>query len=85
MKKRPVIYGAPPPPDSRSKHAKRTFVDGTYDYLGEPHLVDRAATHVKRRPAASSNGDKVAGPSRKGMAQKLKCEVVIPPVRPSRR
>jgi hypothetical protein len=85
MKKGPVIYGAPPPPDSRSKHAKRTFVDGTYDYLGEPRLVDRAATHVKRRPAASSNGDKVTGPSRKGMAQKLKCEVVIPPVRPSRR
>jgi hypothetical protein len=85
MKKRPVIYGAPPPPDSRSKHAKRMFVDGTYDYLGEPRLVDHAATRVKCRPAASSNSDKVAGPSRKGMAQKLKCEVVIPPVCPSRR
>ena len=60
-------------------------MDGTYDYLGEPRLVDHAATRIKHRPAASSNSDKVARSSRGGMAQKWKCEVVIPPVRSSRR
>ena len=60
-------------------------MDGTYDYLGEPRLVDHAATRVKCCPAASSNGDKVAGSSRGGMVRKQKCEVIIPPVRLSRR
>ena len=75
-KKQPVIYGAPPLPDSHMKHAKRTFVDGTHDFLGEPCLINNAATHIKHCPAASSM---VVRSSRGGKAQKLKCEVVIPP------
>ena len=49
-KKQPIIYGAPPPPGSHSKHAKRTFVDGTYNYLGELRLVDHVATRVMKQP-----------------------------------
>ena len=75
-KKWPVIYGAPPPPDSHVKHAKWTFMDGTHDFLGEPYLINNAATHIKCHSVASSM---VVGSSRGGKAQKLKCEVVIPP------
>ena len=74
-KKRPVIYGAPPPPDSHVKHAKWTFMDGTHDFLGEPYLINNAATHIKCHSVASSM---VVGSSRGGKAQKLKCEVALP-------
>ena len=76
-KKWPVIYAAPPPPDSCFKHAKQTFMDGIHDYLSEPRLVNHAATCVKCCPVAPSNSNKAAGSSRGGTAPKLKCEVVV--------
>jgi hypothetical protein len=72
----PVIYGAPPPPESTALRAKRTFANGTHDNLGGPHMENTAATRIKKRTHPSKPGP--SNVSKNLGTGKKQCEVVVP-------